>query len=429
MSPESMIRMIVRCLMAAILTALFLLVVQSTPTALAQDSGDLWIGTMKVSGSVTSAQIQDSPSSESYNYDFQVNPASFALYDKNLPILPDSPRIICTAQTTTLSGQATFVSTNGEWCSTTLSAYSITFQVFAEKNPLTNSFLLTVVIHPHISCGSGCCIPDQGVLVASDNCAAQGLFVNLSHDELSSSKKITRTFQYTLSLPCLAQAGFEYYSSYESYTLTWNGALEIDISSFVPNPNPGGTTGYSISGKVTDSGGAPVSGVAMALAGAASATVQTAYDGSYIFLGLPAGSYEITPSKDSDTFSPQVRTPTITNQNIVSQDFTMLSGLWRDAVDFGSGWKWLGWFGYFNTNGFPWIYHQTLGWLYPFGTSTDSVWFWDASMNSFLWTSRTVYPYFYGSANQAWLYYLDGSHNPEWFFNYGTSQWVSVAGP
>ena len=76
-------------------------------------------------------------------------------------------------------------------------------------------------------------------------------------------------------------------------------------------------------------------------------------------------------------------------------------GLWQNASSLGSGWKWLSWFGYFNTNNSPWIYHTTLGWLYPFGTSTDSIWFWDVGMNTFWWTSATVYPFMWSQRRRA----------------------------
>ena len=99
--------------------------------------------------------------------------------------------------------------------------------------------------------------------------------------------------------------------------------------------------------------------------------------------------------------------------------------LWRGAVELDGGWEWLSWFGYFNTTYAPWIWHQTLGWLYPYGNSTDSVWFWDQAMNGFWWTNRAIYPYLYRAGDGAWLFYVEGSSNPQWFFNFQTSKWES----
>ena len=99
------------------------------------------------------------------------------------------------------------------------------------------------------------------------------------------------------------------------------------------------------------------------------------------------------------------------------------SGPWQDAVDSGNGW-WYDWFGWFNTNAAPWIYHQTLGWLYPYGTSADNIWFYDADMNSFCWTSQAVFPCVYRTGrNSAWLYYDVGSSSPPLFFNFSTGLW------
>ena len=93
------------------------------------------------------------------------------------------------------------------------------------------------------------------------------------------------------------------------------------------------------------------------------------------------------------------------------------------AVSLGGNWMWLDWFGYFNTNSAPWIYHEQHGWLYPFGTSTDSIVFWDPQISAFWWTSRTEYPYVYRFSDGAWLFYEKGSSGPRFFYNLITSKW------
>jgi len=99
------------------------------------------------------------------------------------------------------------------------------------------------------------------------------------------------------------------------------------------------------------------------------------------------------------------------------------AGLWSVAVDVGGGWRWLNWFGYFNLNNDPWIYHMEHGSLYPFGTSTDSIVFWDAGMNAFWWTSDINYPYLYRFSDGEWLWYLEGSTNPRWFMRLSSGTW------
>ncbi|MGC8494288.1 MAG: hypothetical protein ACP5SH_21395, partial [Syntrophobacteraceae bacterium] len=100
-----------------------------------------------------------------------------------------------------------------------------------------------------------------------------------------------------------------------------------------------------------------------------------------------------------------------------------LGDLWEGAKDYGSGWKYFSWFGYFNTSSVPWIYHMTLGWLYPFGTSTDNLWCWDPRMKTFWWTSAAVYPWVYRASDRAWLYYDVTVSNPRRFFNSNTGKW------
>ena len=68
-------------------------------------------------------------------------------------------------------------------------------------------------------------------------------------------------------------------------------------------------TGYAISGQVTVSGIAPLSGLTVTLSGAASNSTKTDVSGTYSFSGLAAGgSYTVTPSASDYTFSPSGQT-------------------------------------------------------------------------------------------------------------------------
>ena len=66
---------------------------------------------------------------------------------------------------------------------------------------------------------------------------------------------------------------------------------------------------YSISGRVMDSSGNPISGVT--ISDNAGHTTTTGSDGRYTLSGLAAGTYTITPSKSGYTFSPTSRTVTV----------------------------------------------------------------------------------------------------------------------
>ena len=62
----------------------------------------------------------------------------------------------------------------------------------------------------------------------------------------------------------------------------------------------------SISGRVMAPNGAPATGVVVTLAGTAEATAVTDAYGNYSFVGLPAGSYAVRPSRPGCSFAPDV---------------------------------------------------------------------------------------------------------------------------
>ncbi len=103
----------------------------------------------------------------------------------------------------------------------------------------------------------------------------------------------------------------------------------------------------------------------------------------------------------------------------------LAGSLWQSATDYGNGWYYLSWFGYFYPCASGWIYHQQLGWLFPSGTSLSDVTFWDPNMNAFWMTSETVFPNLYRLSDGVWLWYDEWSANPCWFYNFTTSAWES----
>ena len=96
------------------------------------------------------------------------------------------------------------------------------------------------------------------------------------------------------------------------------------------------------------------------------------------------------------------------------------------AVDIGNGWRWTDWLGYFNVASDPWIYHLDHKWIYipPSITNFGSIYYWDNTMNSFIWTSDEMYPELYRFSDGKWIWYLQGSKNPRWFVDLVTSEWV-----
>jgi len=79
---------------------------------------------------------------------------------------------------------------------------------------------------------------------------------------------------------------------------------------------------WVISGKVT---GPATGGVTIALTGAATGQTTTFRDGHYRFLALANGQYNLRPSKAGFSFTPALRSPTVSGQDVAGQDFTSVA--------------------------------------------------------------------------------------------------------
>lgn len=107
----------------------------------------------------------------------------------------------------------------------------------------------------------------------------------------------------------------------------------------------------------------------------------------------------------------------------IGADEYTVNRLWIESVDLGSGWRWLDWFGYFNVNNDPWIYHMEHHWMYPFGTMTDNFTLWDSAMGAFWWTTYVEYPYLYRFLDDEWLFYSNGAAPNRWFVRMSDGGW------
>ncbi|MBL8264521.1 MAG: trypsin-like serine protease [Xanthomonadaceae bacterium] len=88
------------------------------------------------------------------------------------------------------------------------------------------------------------------------------------------------------------------------------------ISQYVSTTPPGD---YSISGTITNSSGAGISGVTVSNG---SVTATTSSTGAYTLTGVGNGTYTLTPSLSGYTFSPASRSVTVNGANVTGQDFT-----------------------------------------------------------------------------------------------------------
>lgn len=97
------------------------------------------------------------------------------------------------------------------------------------------------------------------------------------------------------------------------------GSWATRASHFKFNSCGGTTTTYSISGTVSTSAGAGISGVTVSTGGASASTDA---NGNYTIAGLANAAYTITPSKSAFTFAPVNRAVTVSSANVTAQNFT-----------------------------------------------------------------------------------------------------------
>jgi len=95
------------------------------------------------------------------------------------------------------------------------------------------------------------------------------------------------------------------------------------------------TTTYSITGNISPA--ANSDGATVTLSGTANGTTTVNGSGAYSFSGLPAGSYTITPSSQTATFSPTSQRVTISNQSLTGVNFTATAASGQACTDAGSG--------------------------------------------------------------------------------------------
>ena len=96
----------------------------------------------------------------------------------------------------------------------------------------------------------------------------------------------------------------------------------------------------------------------------------------------------------------------------------------------GAGWLSSNWFGsYWRKTDDHWVLHSKMSWIYLIPYSNDSIWMWTDKMKEWLWTSKSVYPYFLSGSNSRWFWFDNESStaNRQLFFEYydskGNGKW------
>ena len=92
-----------------------------------------------------------------------------------------------------------------------------------------------------------------------------------------------------------------------------------------------------------------------------------------------------------------------------------------------SYWHEVGDLGYCFTEHYPWVYHQTLGWVYVYGNDAtlDGFWVWRLKNGSgWLWTSSSKYPWCYSVQTQSWWHFVESTDGQVFRYDASSQQWV-----
>lgn len=81
--------------------------------------------------------------------------------------------------------------------------------------------------------------------------------------------------------------------------------------------------------------------------------------------------------------------------------------------------------GWTNISYFPWLYHLNLGWSYASGNGIENAWLWDTQLK-WLWTTGSAFPWFWSHERKSWIYYLNESRGPRWFYDASSRTWLNL---
>ncbi len=96
------------------------------------------------------------------------------------------------------------------------------------------------------------------------------------------------------------------------------------------------------------------------------------------------------------------------------------------AVDLGEDWRWIPWFGSYQVENLPWIFHEEHGWLFlGDGNLNTGQFLFDATLG-WIWTNKTVYPKLYSIDRNTWMIYEPGTTEPRELFDTRLNDTIEV---
>lgn len=107
---------------------------------------------------------------------------------------------------------------------------------------------------------------------------------------------------------------------------------------------------------------------------------------------------------------------------ILGEQFLSAQDPVEGAIDIGENWEWVNFFGSYQTDLFPWVFHEHHGWLFMGDGQLDSGRYMLDLTLAWVWTKRSIYPYMYSVDRNSWLLYDEGTTEPREFKEIATDQ-------
>ncbi len=91
--------------------------------------------------------------------------------------------------------------------------------------------------------------------------------------------------------------------------------------------------------------------------------------------------------------------------------------------DLGGGWYESSWFGFYNTNFDPWIFHAEHSWTFvDSSSSAEGMFLFDLSSSGWFFTGEALYPNLFSFNRNAWVFYFEGTSGPRQYVDLGSGE-------
>ena len=101
-----------------------------------------------------------------------------------------------------------------------------------------------------------------------------------------------------------------------------------------------------------------------------------------------------------------------------------------EGVDLGGGFFFSSWYGIYNPQFFPWVFHIEHGWQFVFVVQVGEVFLYDLICDQFWWTTSAFNPLTIFSFELGqFIFYFQGTSNPRDFVNLETEEFFTKQGP